>query len=272
MISLHSVLNVIVISISVIHIRAQIDEKFHYSTNNGGKFDGNTYVQFSEPPDEVPDYNVNEIPLDLMMQISSISNVSEFIDRFVDKKTIDPRDGILNGDVDVLQRSIGRRPVPAVCIPSDTIVRLQPDEPHASNVIYIPSCTRVKRCGGCCNHAQLACQPIETEQITFEVIKEKYVGGGKFVHENKALVVVEQHKRCRCSCRKKASDCNSFQKYIESQCLCSCTNYEDREKCLGTIDRIWDPENCLCRCKQVHECTTGTFYDENICGCSPIDY
>lgn len=61
MISLHSVLNVIVISISVIHIRAQIDEKFHYSTNNGGKFDGNTYVQFSEPPDEVPDYNVNEV-------------------------------------------------------------------------------------------------------------------------------------------------------------------------------------------------------------------
>lgn len=55
------------------------------------------YISISTMP-QLNCFHYFQIPLDLMMQISSISNVSEFIDRFVDKKTIDPRDGILNGE------------------------------------------------------------------------------------------------------------------------------------------------------------------------------
>lgn len=36
------------------------------------------------------------------------------------------------------------------------------------SVFYYPSCTRVERCGGCCSHDLLSCQPT-TEPVTFQV-------------------------------------------------------------------------------------------------------
>lgn len=38
------------------------------------------------------------------------------------------------------------------------------------SLYYYPMCTRVNRCGGCCGHDLLACQPIKIETLNFEVM------------------------------------------------------------------------------------------------------
>lgn len=37
------------------------------------------------------------------------------------------------------------------------------------SLYYYPPCTRVYRCGGCCAHDLLACQPTKTETLNYEV-------------------------------------------------------------------------------------------------------
>lgn len=58
-------------------------------------------------------------------------------------------------------------PKPASCsIGSQTISLKDTDD---RSLYYFPSCTRVDRCGGCCSHDLLACQPTKTETLHFEV-------------------------------------------------------------------------------------------------------
>lgn len=71
-----------------------------------------------------------------------------------------------------VERSLSRRPVPANCLPEMTVVPLKLEDENESRdptIVIFPSCTRVNRCGGCCNNNLLSCQPIDTQQITFEV-------------------------------------------------------------------------------------------------------
>lgn len=70
---------------------------------------------------------------------------------------------------DDVERSLARRPKPATCIPTDTVVSLQLLENKDPSIIIFPSCTRVKQCGGCCVDNLLSCQPTATQSITFEV-------------------------------------------------------------------------------------------------------
>lgn len=60
-------------------------------------------------------------------------------------------------------------PKPANCMPELKTVPLVPETSTTAGVFYFPSCTRVKRCGGCCSHALLSCQPVQTEQIAMQV-------------------------------------------------------------------------------------------------------
>lgn len=58
-------------------------------------------------------------------------------------------------------------PKPAICsVESQTINLKDTDDP---SLYYYPPCTRVNRCGGCCVHDLLACQPTKTETLNFEV-------------------------------------------------------------------------------------------------------
>lgn len=67
----------------------------------------------------------------------------------------------------------------------------------------------------------------------FQVIKAKYQGGTKISYRNKEVVIVEEHTKCKCDCRKKESDCNSRQRYDKRQCSCTCINTDDINKCLS---------------------------------------
>lgn len=42
-----------------------------------------------------------------------------------------------------------------------------------STVLFIPTCTRIERCGGCCTHSLLECQPTESETVNFQVNLKK---------------------------------------------------------------------------------------------------
>lgn len=71
-----------------------------------------------------------------------------------------------------VERSLSVRPKPANCIPALEVVPLKLEDPNESadpSIVIFPSCTRVNRCGGCCNNNLLSCQPVAMQQITFEV-------------------------------------------------------------------------------------------------------
>lgn len=106
--------------------------------------------------------------------------------------------------------------------------------------------------------------------------------------KEKVPVVVEEHTKCKCDCRVKEGDCKRNQIYIKSQCKCECTNFDDHSKCLAVNpcypinvqcnvsmnefrlqdnSKIWDSDDCTCRCRDSKECTTGTFFDESTCRC-----
>lgn len=90
-------------------------------------------------------------------------------------------------------------PVQATCIPELTTVPLAVDK-KTSN-IYFPQCVRVKRCGGCCGVDLLSCQPEETQILNYAVFTAEYSGRGKFSNLKKEIIQVEEHTKCKCSCK-----------------------------------------------------------------------
>lgn len=65
-------------------------------------------------------------------------------------------------------------PAAAACIPELTKIKI--GNTTDPSILYIPQCTRVERCGGCCTHALLSCQPTEDgiETLTYSVGIFKY--------------------------------------------------------------------------------------------------
>ncbi|XP_053950848.1 uncharacterized protein LOC128858510 isoform X2 [Anastrepha ludens] len=211
------------------------------------------------------------IPMDFYKELDNVTDVTEFIERFVNKDTIDPKLGLQDTFRRSVERANVQTPKPANCIPENTVVPLTPLEPsHDPKVVYFPKCTRVKRCGGCCGSQLMSCQPTETETINFEVIKINH--GDSTRIRGKEIVVVEQHTKCQCDCRIKAEDCNSYQIYRRDMCSCVCTNEDALQKCLAQEHKYWDETACRCVCRDSQSCTTGTIFDESQCACiDPID-
>ena len=64
---------------------------------------------------------------------------------------------------------------PAGCLPEKACVPIQldPEEVDDGDLAAIsvyPACTRLDRCGGCCSHPLLSCQPTSTETIVRDVL------------------------------------------------------------------------------------------------------
>ncbi|KAJ8984615.1 hypothetical protein NQ317_006077 [Molorchus minor] len=155
----------------------------------------------------------------------------------------------------------------AGCSPELRTISLgQTDDP---SVLYIPQCTRVERCGGCCSHSLLSCQPKETETLSYQVMKTKYTGGKKLKYIGKEVVLVERHVSCKCDCKVKEEDCNNYQEYRESECRCACTNLDEEKKCFKSVKKLWNPELCACQCRDVAQCTSGYSFDQIDCKCVP---
>lgn len=76
-----------------------------------------------------------------------------------------------SGGEDV-ERSFSKRAQPAICKPELTIVPLKVTDSNENKdptLVVVPSCTRVKRCGGCCSTSLVSCQPLESTMLQLEV-------------------------------------------------------------------------------------------------------
>ncbi|PSN35921.1 hypothetical protein C0J52_07155 [Blattella germanica] len=168
-------------------------------------------------------------------------------------------------DLDQVDRKGAVVPKPASCKPELVTVPLHNSDDKS--VLYYPSCTRVERCGGCCSHDLLSCQPTATELLNYQVIVTKFEGGTKLTFKGKEIVTVEQHTKCKCDCRVKETDCNSLQEYNKAECRCICMNVDEEQKCILENDtKLWDPSECRCACRQTKECSTGYYFDQKTCG------
>ena len=60
----------------------------------------------------------------------------------------------------------------AICKPELTTIPLnQSSDP---NIFILPNCVRIERCGGCCHHDLLECQPTHMERKRMKVIQMTY--------------------------------------------------------------------------------------------------
>jgi hypothetical protein len=178
----------------------------------------------------------------------------------------------------------------ATCKPIETIVSTVPlADQRDPTLFFFPSCVLVSQCGGCCAHTGTTCSPTEETEKVVTVKKTKYVGGSKFQPMGDVSVTIKVHTKCRCQCKKTASDCNSLQKFVSNQCRCECTNIAEAEQCsqvseacipppsiqlilpiLQMPDKLWDNKNCACVCRDTRECATGQEFNQSSCSCQPV--
>ncbi|XP_033210674.1 vascular endothelial growth factor A-A isoform X2 [Belonocnema kinseyi] len=145
----------------------------------------------------------------------------------------------------IVKRYAVIKATPALCMPENQTVPVVED-PDPS-IIYLPKCTRVKRCGGCCLHQLLSCQPTETRSISMEIYTSS-VEDTSFKFAEKKVVQIEEHVKCRCLCTIKASHCTEKQDYLEDECRCQCRNLDEKEKCQASdVRKAWNPELCACQ-------------------------
>lgn len=155
---------------------------------------------------------------------------------------------------------------PALCKPELTLVNL--NESTDPNIFIFPNCIRIERCGGCCNHDLLECQPRDIEMQKMRLIQTTFQGAN-YEHVGEVVVSVEKHKTCQCGCKIKEHHCNDRQYYVSNLCRCECTDKNQEAECKRRpYDRFWDPDRCECRCKNKIDCSTGMRFDPNTCRCT----
>ncbi|XP_056636518.1 uncharacterized protein LOC130445053 [Diorhabda sublineata] len=208
----------------------------------------------------------SEIPLEIAKQIDTLG-INEFLANYVDGFEDDqtPSFSVRFGG-DERERSAAI-PAKAKCSVENTTIEVaNSDDP---TVFYMPKCTKIERCSGCCSHKKLACRAIESEDILVEVYKLKWkVMNKKFNYVSKEVIPIERHIQCSCECKTRPEDCLPYQKYVEANCVCACTNTDEELKCIeDSKKKYWDPVSCSCKCLEYKECFTGSIYDQNECIC-----
>ncbi|KAL5234634.1 hypothetical protein ACI65C_002044 [Semiaphis heraclei] len=226
-----------------------------------------------------PSYNTvaspREIPLNVILELNQVTNVSELFSKFMPDTNIDEAQtlfamtGFQSRTALNVERKATLIPKPAGCsVESQTISLKDTDD---QSLYYYPTCTRVNRCGGCCAHDLLACQPTKVETLNFEVMVSQYNDDGKLEFKGRKTVSIDQHLKCKCGCVVKQENCTPLQTYYPNECRCMCSNEEDRDKCNNEYSlKLWNSATCTCQCREIKECTSGFAFDYNTCGCEPL--
>ncbi|XP_022166983.1 vascular endothelial growth factor A-like isoform X2 [Myzus persicae] len=209
------------------------------------------------------------------MELNQVTNVSDLFNKFMPDTNMDEAQrrfittGFQSRTTLNMERKAAFIPKPASCsIGSQTISLKDTDD---RSLYYFPSCTRVDRCGGCCSHDLLACQPTKTETLHFEVLVSQYNGEGKLEFKGRKTVSIDRHLKCKCGCVVKEEDCGPLQTYNIKECRCKCSNEDDEEKCSDEYQlKEWNSATCKCECREIKECTSGYGFDNYTCGCEPI--
>ncbi|XP_042878299.1 vascular endothelial growth factor A-like isoform X2 [Penaeus japonicus] len=151
------------------------------------------------------------------------------------------------------------------CNPKKSVVELPNDEKPL--VMLKPSCVYIKQCGGCCDSPLLECLPEKVKERKFKVLAiEKKVNNKIRFPSSQTLktIRVQEHKKCRCQCKERAEHCTEHQVYDEGACRCTCPSHVSRS---CSDDKIWNERQCSCVCRDVSDCTTGRYFDDNTCRC-----
>lgn len=209
-----------------------------------------------------------KIPERLLIRMKDIRNSTEFIEKFVHQTADAPGIGI-NSRRGGASGALGEF---ATCQTEMQTVQLT--KPNNLAAMYWPQCVRVKRCGGCCTSEMLACQPVQKSQINITVMQLRYNVQAPDALESEGLRVLslEQHDRCACRCKQQPEDCEpNVHEYRESECKCMCINHNEARLCRGP-QKIWDSQDCLCKCRNARQCSTGYFFNVASCRCESINW
>ncbi|KAL4112985.1 hypothetical protein QTP88_016697 [Uroleucon formosanum] len=229
--------------------------------------------------DHLPSYNTvkgpREIPLNVILELNQVKNVSELFSKFMpdtnknDAQKLYATIGFQGRTELNVERKATMIPKPAGCsVESQTVSLKDTDD---QSLYYYPTCTRVNRCGGCCAHDLLGCQPTKVETLNFEVLVSQYNEDGKLQFKGRKTVSIDQHLKCKCGCVVKPENCTPLQTYYPNECRCTCSNEEDRDKCNDEYNlKLWNSATCTCQCREIKECTSGFAFDYNTCGCEAL--
>ncbi|NWW48030.1 PLGF factor, partial [Pedionomus torquatus] len=80
------------------------------------------------------------------------------------------------------------------CRPLEQLVDVITEFPNEVEYIFRPSCVSLQRCGGCCGDEGLRCVPVETSNVTMQLLKIKPSGEAPYVE-----MTFTEHKQCECS-------------------------------------------------------------------------
>ncbi|XP_018113111.1 vascular endothelial growth factor A isoform X1 [Xenopus laevis] len=78
------------------------------------------------------------------------------------------------------------------CQPRWILLNLLSEFPQFSDFLFIPPCVSVLRCAGCCLDEALGCAPLQTSNITMQVIKTKSL------QSDLTNLSITQHVSCQC--------------------------------------------------------------------------
>lgn len=59
--------------------------------------------------------------------------------------------------------------------------------------------------------------------------------------------------------------CNKKQTYVPESCECQCNNVDEKKKCNESDKKLWNLDLCSCSCREVRQCSTGLYFDQNAC-------
>lgn len=79
------------------------------------------------------------------------------------------------------------------CRALEKLVDIVTEYPSEMEYILSPSCVSLKRCTGCCGDEDLHCLPVETTNVTMQILKIPPEGPPSYVE-----LKFSQHVRCEC--------------------------------------------------------------------------
>jgi hypothetical protein len=153
------------------------------------------------------------------------------------------------------------------CQPRNTSVKVPLSEDPS--VLVIPQCVLVQKCGGCCGHDTLSCQPTNTYYSTKQIYHMVYDIDKGLMLKSVENMQFEEHRSCNCMCKVKVGDCRPDRHiYDPSSCSCRCMNDADRTTC--SSKKTWSESQCACVCKNSDFCPLGEYYDPITCSCETV--
>uniref|UniRef100_A0A8C4VLL8 Placental growth factor n=1 Tax=Gopherus evgoodei TaxID=1825980 RepID=A0A8C4VLL8_9SAUR len=79
------------------------------------------------------------------------------------------------------------------CRPLEMLVDIVSEYPSEVEHMFSPSCISLQRCTGCCGDETLQCVPVETANVTMQLLKMKPVGQMPYVE-----LSFTEHRQCTC--------------------------------------------------------------------------